>query len=161
MTKRVGAGILVDIREGGLNDPAVQDLLRMHLDEVRSQATPGGAHVLDIAALRRPDVTFWSAWDEGQLLGCGALRQIDDTHGEIKGMRTASNQLRRGAGAALLAHILGVARQRGYRRLSLETGTTAAFEAATALYRQFGFTDTTAFAEYADQPGSRFMSRAL
>ena len=134
---------------------------RITLDEVRAKPTPGGAYVFDIAALRRKDVSFWSAWDGTDLLGCGALRELDAAHGEIKGMRTAPGHLRRGAGAGLMAHILGVARQRCYRRLSLETGTTPEFDAATALYRQFGFTDAAAFGEYQAQPGSRFLSRAL
>lgn len=151
----------MEIREGGLDERAVQDLLRLHLDDVRENPTPGGAHVLDLRGLRRADVSFFSAWDGDALLGCGALRQLDAAHGEIKSMRTAPDQLRRGAGAALLVHILGVARARGYRRLSLETGTTSAFDAAYALYRQFGFSDADAFAEYHANPQSRFLSRVL
>ena len=149
------------IREGGLDEPAVIDLLNVHLQEVRNKPTPGGAHVLDSGGLKRPGISFWSAWDGEALLGCGALRELDATHGEIKGMRTAPNQLRRGAGAALMAHMLGVARERKYRRVSLETGATPEFEAAHALYRQFGFTPSEPFAEYTPHPLSRFMSRAI
>jgi putative acetyltransferase len=152
---------LMEIREGGLDDPAVIELLRLHMEEVRAKPTPGGAHVLDHAGLKRPDVTFWSAWREGALLGCSALRQLDATHGEIKSMRTAPNQLRRGAAATLMAHMLGVARSRGYRRVSLETGATPEFEAAQALYRQLGFTYCDPFGDYRADPLSRFMSRAL
>lgn len=117
--------------------------------------------MLDIAGLCRPDVTFWSAWRETALLGCAALRALEPDHGEIKGMRTAPDQLRRGAGAALMSHILGVARTRGLRRLSLETGTTSAFDAAHALYRQFGFTESAPFGPYRADPASRFLSRIL
>ena len=151
----------MEVREGGLDEPAVIELLRLHLEEVRTHPTPGGAHVLDLAGLKRPDMTFWSAWHDGALLGCSALRELDPTHAEIKSMRTAPNQLRRGAGAALLAHMLGVARARGYRRLSLETGTTPQFEAAQALYRQLGFTNCDAFGDYRADPLSRFMTRVL
>lgn len=150
-----------EIRAGGLDAPAVVALLRAHLAEVQAQSTPGGAHVLDADGLRRPGVSFWAAWRDDALLGCAALRELDPLHGEIKGMRTAPDQLRRGTGAALMAHILGVARERGYRRLSLETGTSAEFEAAHALYRQFGFTPCGAFGDYAEHPLSRFLSRAI
>lgn len=152
---------MIQIREDGLDEPAVIALLRAHLDEVRANPTPGGAHVLDLAGLKQPGVTFWSAWRGDALLGCGAIRELDAAHGEIKSMRTAPDQLRRGAGAALMAHMLGVARERGYRRLSLETGATPAFEAAQALYRQFGFTYCEPFGAYRADPLSRFMSRAL
>jgi putative acetyltransferase len=151
----------MEIREGGLDEPAVSDLLRMHLDEVRTKPTPGGAHVLDLTGLRHSSVTFWTAWRDGALLGCAALKQLDPAHGEIKSMRTAPDQLRRGAGMALMAHIIGVARERGYRRLSLETGATPEFDAAQALYRQLGFTLCGPFADYAPDPLSRFMSRPI
>jgi putative acetyltransferase len=151
----------MEIREGGLDEPEVIDLLRVHLDEVRGQRTPGGAHVLDREGLKRPDVSFWTAWRGEALLGCGAIRQLDAAHGEIKSMRTAPDQLRRGAGIGLMAHMLGVARERGYKRLSLETGATPEFDAAQALYRQLGFTYCEPFGEYRADPLSRFMSRAL
>lgn len=151
----------MEIREGGLDEPEVVALLHDHVARARANQTPGGAHVLDIAGLKRPDVSFWSVWEGGALLGCGALKLIEPDHGEIKGMRTAPAQLRRGAGAALMAHILSVARERGYRRLSLETGTTPEFEAAQALCRQFGFTPSEAFGDYEAHPLSKFMSRAI
>ena len=112
----------MEIIEGGLDTPEVIELLRLHMESVRANPTPGGAHVLDAAGLKRPDITFWSAWREGKLIGCSAIRELDPAHGEIKSMRTAPDQLRRGAGASLMSHMLGVARSRGYRRLSLETG---------------------------------------
>ena len=152
---------MIEIREGGLDHPAVIELLRGHLEEVRANPTPGGAHVLDRIGLMAHDIGFFTAWRGEELLGCAAIRQIDATQGEIKSMRTAPDQLRRGAGAALMGHLLKVARERGYRRLSLETGATPKFEAAQALYRQFGFTFSERFGDYADDPLSKFMSRAL
>lgn len=151
----------MEIREGGLDDPAVVELLRLHIESVRANPTPGGAHVLDRIGLMAPDVSFWTAWRGGELLGCVALREFEPGSAEIKSMRTAPDQLRRGAGASLMAHLLAVARERGYRRLSLETGTTAEFEAAQALYRQFGFTPCAAFADYSENPLSCFMTRVL
>ncbi len=151
----------MEIREGGLDEPAVIELLRVHLESVKANPTPGGAHVLDRNGLKAPDVSFWSAWHGDALLGCAAIKQLDPTHGEIKSMRTAPDQMRRGTGAALMGHMLAAARERGLRRLSLETGATPEFEAAQALYRQFGFTYCDAFGDYAAHPLSRFMSRPL
>ena len=152
----------MDIREGGLDDPQVIGLLRLHLADMHAHSPAESVHALDLAGLRRPDMAFWTIWEEGRLLGCGALKELDAGHGEIKSMRTAPDQLRSGVGAALVRHMLGVARGRGYRRLSLETGSGEAFAPAHALYRKFGFTECGAFGDYpADDPFSRFMSRVL
>ena len=152
----------MDIREDDLTAPAVLDLLRLHLAGMHDESPPESVHALGAEALRGPDVGFWSVWDGDALLGFGALKELDAAHGEIKSMRTAPAALRRGVGAALLDHIIAEARRRGYSRLSLETGSTPAFDAAAALYARFGFTPCGAFADYpADDPFSRFMSRAL
>ena len=152
----------MQIREGGLDEPDVIALLRLHREGMLANSPKESVHALDLSGLRDPAVTFWSAWEGDALLGFGALRHLDDTHGEIKSMRTAPQQLRGGVGAALVSHILGVARARGYRRLSLETGTGPHFEPAHALYRKLGFTECGAFADYpTDDPFSRFMSRIL
>lgn len=153
---------MIEIREGGLDLPEVQALLRLHLESLRSISPSESVHALDLSGLKRPEISFFTAWEDGQLLGCGALKQLDPAHGEIKSMRTDPNRLRRGTGAALLSHILGVARGRGYKRISLETGSGPAFEASLALYRQFGFTPCEAFADYPkDDPFSRFLSRVI
>lgn len=152
----------MDIREGGLDAPAVIELLRQHAASMLENSPPESCHFLDLSGLKAPGVTFWSAWRGDALAGIGALKQLDAAHGEIKSMRTASDQLRKGTAAAMLAHILAVAQARGYRRLSLETGSGPAFEPAVALYRRFGFTDCGAFGDYpTDDPFSRFMSRAI
>lgn len=152
---------MTDIREGGLDDPRVTALLEAHAAAMLANSPRESCHFLDLSGLRTPDVTFWSAWDGEDLLGCGALKELDPLHGEVKSMRTAAQHLRRGTGAALVSHILGVARARGYRRLSLETGSAPAFEPAIALYRQFGFSDAGPFADYKPDPHSRFLSRVL
>ncbi|ATY33750.1 GNAT family N-acetyltransferase [Sphingomonas psychrotolerans] len=151
----------MEIRDGGLDDPQVVALLNVHFQGMLANSPKDSCHFLDLSGLRAPGVTFWSAWDGEDLLGCGALKQLDPQHGEIKSMRTAAEHLRRGTGAALVSHILGVARARGYKRLSLETGSGEAFDAAHALYRQFGFTECAPFADYKEDPFSRFLSRVL
>ncbi|UYY57648.1 GNAT family N-acetyltransferase [Sphingomonas sp. S2-65] len=152
----------MEVREGGLDYPQVVALLQLHLDSMRAHSPPDSVHALDTSRLQQPDIRFWAAWDGAQLLGCAALREVDAAHGEIKSMRTHPEHLRRGTGAALLRHILQVARERGYTRLSLETGTGPAFEAAHGLYRQFGFTDCAPLAGYpAADPFSRFMTRVI
>lgn len=152
----------MQIREGGLDDPRVVALLQLHVSSMQAHSPPESVHALDVGNLKQPGIGFWTVWEEDRLLGCAALREIDAGHGEIKSMRTDPGQLRRGTGAALLRHILEVARDRGYHRLSLETGTGPAFEAAHGLYRQFGFTECAPLAGYpADDPFSRFLSRVL
>jgi putative acetyltransferase len=151
----------MEIREGGLDDPQVVALLNVHFAGMLANSPKDSCHFLDLSGLRAPGVTFWSAWDGEDLLGCGALKQLDPAHGEVKSMRTSAEHLRRGTGAALVSHILGVSRGRGYKRLSLETGSGPAFDAAHALYRQFGFTECGPFADYKEDPFSRFLSRVL
>lgn len=141
--------------------PVVLDLLREHLSDMRAQTPPESVHALDIPALRAPDLTFWTVWEGDELLGCGALRELDPTHGEVKAMRTPRAQRRRGAGRAMLAHIIEEARARGYRRLSLETGAMEAFRPAQVLYERFGFTYCAPFGEYTDDPNSVFMTLVL
>ena len=113
------------------------------------------------AELRQPDVTFWSAWSGSELVGCGALRELDPRHGEIKSMRTVSARRRRGVGRAMLTHIVAEARRRSYERLSLETGSMQEFEPARRLYASFGFAVCAPFGDYREDPNSVFMTRAL
>lgn len=125
-----------------IDDPArpdVQALLIEHLRDMYDLSPPESVHALDVTKLKTPDVTFWSMREQGVLLGCGALKQLDPEHGEIKSMRTPAALRRRGAGRAILEHIVAVARSRGYKRLSLETGSMAAFLPARRLYESFGF----------------------
>jgi putative acetyltransferase len=151
------------IEPGGLDHPAVIALLEEHLRDMHANSPPESVHALDLSGLRRPDVTFWSAWDDdGTLLACGALKELDGRHGEIKSMRTPMQARRRGAGRTMLEHLITTAKQRGYTRLSLETGTMAAFVPARTLYASRGFVPCGAFADYpADDPNSCFMTLAL
>jgi putative acetyltransferase len=144
-----------------LSRPAIQELLREHLRSMHALSPPESVHALDIDKLRRPEITFWSAWDDAVLLGCGALLELDRQHGEVKSMRTPEARRRTGAGRALLMHIVEVARARGYGRLSLETGSMAAFMPAHRLYESAGFTRTGPFGTYAEDPNSIFMTLVL
>ena len=117
--------------------------------------------MLDLAALRRPGITFWTVWDGRALLGCGALLQLDARHGEIKSMRTAEAHRRRGVAQAMLTHLIDEARRRGYARMSLETGSQPTFVPAQQLYLRNGFADCGPFADYTDDPNSVYMTREL
>jgi putative acetyltransferase len=149
------------IRTGDLSSPEVISLLHEHLRSVALHSPPESVHALDLDALRSTDITFWSAWQDSDLMGCGALKELDSRHGEIKSMRTASLHLRKGVAARLLHHILEEARRRSYERLSLETGSMDAFAPARSLYASFGFKPCGPFANYVEDPYSAFMTRAV
>ncbi|MDE2003593.1 MAG: GNAT family N-acetyltransferase [Betaproteobacteria bacterium] len=151
----------MDIRLDDLSGPEVRELLDDHLADMARLSPPESVHALDIDALRRPGTAFWSAWSNGRLLGCGALKQLDPGHGEVKSMRTSPAHRRKGVARAMVAHIISEARSRSYRRLSLETGSMPAFEPARRLYASFGFTYCSPFADYVDDPNSVFMTLAL
>ncbi|KRC31247.1 hypothetical protein ASE10_18505 [Lysobacter sp. Root76] len=151
----------MQIRAGELDHPEVIALLREHLQGMARLSPPESIHALDLDGLRRPGISFWSAWQDGQLLGCGALKQLDPEHGEIKSMRTAARHLRKGVAAAMLDHLIDEAGRRAYRRLSLETGSMDGFEPARRLYTRFGFDPCGPFADYVDDPNSVFMTKHL
>lgn len=151
----------MQIRLDDLSGPEVRALLAEHLRTMRSLSPPESVHALDLAALRRPDIAFWTLWSDDRLLGCGALKALSPTHGEVKSMRTAADHRRRGVARAMLTHIIREAIARGYERLSLETGSMQAFEPAQGLYRSFGFEYCPPFADYVEDPNSVFMTRRL
>ena len=144
-----------------LTGPEIRALLEEHLRSMHALSPPESVHALDLDKLRRPDISFWTAWRDGVLVGCGALKALDRAHGEIKSMRTPAALRRRGAGRAILAHIVDVARQRSYERLSLETGAAEAFAPAHRLYESFGFRRCGPFGDYAEDPNSVFMTLRL
>ena len=126
---------------------------------MRAISPPESVRALDLDGLRRPEITFWTAWSGNALLGCGALKELSPDHGEVKSMRTARAHRRGGVARAMLAHIVAEARRRGYERLSLETGSMAEFAPARSLYERFGFRYCEPFAGYVDDPNSVFMTR--
>lgn len=148
----------VRIVEDDLTGQEIAALLELHFASMFEHSPPESCHVLPIESLLAPEITFWSAWEGNALLGCGALKEIDKTQGEIKSMRTASEAQGRGVGAAILGVIMETAQRRGYLRLSLETGTPEAFAPARRLYDRHGFTDCPPFGEYVIDPYSVFMT---
>lgn len=144
-----------------LRGPEIAQLLAEHLRCMYEVSPPESVHALDIDRLRQPHITFWSVWDGPELAGCGAVKELNPQHGEIKSMRTASAYLNRGVASLLMQHILAQAQQRGYSRLSLETGSQSYFEPARRLYRKFGFTECGPFEGYVEDIHSVFMTRAV
>ena len=164
-----------------LKHPQVLSLLEEHLAGMRAESPPECVFALDLDGLRRPEITFLTAWRlpepasadappgaaEGELVAMGALKELAPTtattggHGELKSMRTSARHLRQGAAQAILTELLKLARERGYARVSLETGSTPAFEPAMAMYRRFGFLECGPFADYREGPFSRFMTSTM
>jgi putative acetyltransferase len=147
----------MQIRADDLRGPEIAVLLAAHLENSRRWSPPESIHALDLDKLRTPDITFWTLWDGGDLLGCGALRALGGEAGEIKSMHTAEQHRGRGAGAAMLRHIIAEARRRNYRALYLETGTPEGFRPAREMYRKAGFVACGPFADYQPDPYSIYM----
>ena len=133
---------------GDFENAQVLALLRLHLADAHANSPPGRVNAFDLSRLNAPDISVYTAWRDDKLLGMAALKELDAATGEIKSMRTDPAHLREGVAKALLDHILSVANERGYRRLSLETGSGEAFEPALALYRKNGFVNGEAFGGY-------------
>lgn len=144
-----------------LSGPEIAALLTEHLSDMAAHSPVESMHALDLDALRRPQITFWSGWDGDTLAGCAALKELDETHAEIKSMRTAATHKRRGIASILLRHLLTEATARGYRRMSLETGSPDFFIPAQKLYTAHGFEFCEPFGDYVLDPYSRFMTRTL
>ncbi|HZP65722.1 MAG TPA: GNAT family N-acetyltransferase [Rudaea sp.] len=149
------------IRLDDLRGSEIRGLLEEHLADMHALSPPESVHALDLDALRRPEITFWTVWSGTTLLGCGALKELTPAHGEVKSMRTAKTHRRLGVARAMLEHIVAEAKRRRYARLSLETGSMDAFAPAQRLYASFGFDYCRPFADYIDDPNSVFMTRLL
>lgn len=153
--------MLIEIRVDDLSSRAVQDLIAEHLAGMHGNSPPGHVNAVAVQSLRRPEVTFWSAWCGDHLCGCGALRELDEKTGEVKCMRTRAEFLRSGVGQAVLNEIVRTARGRGYKHLCLETGTGPAFAAAHSLYLRNGFKWCRPFGTYIATEFNVFMAKAL
>ncbi len=149
------------IKIDDLTGPEIAALLEEHINDMKAISPPESKHALDLEGLRQPDITFWTIWEDDKLAGCGALKELDTHHAEIKSMRTARSFVRRGVATKMLNHILEEAKGRGYKRLSLETGSMEYFKPAHQLYASFGFTTCEPFADYKLDPNSIFMTREL
>ncbi|XEC97550.1 GNAT family N-acetyltransferase [Paenibacillus tarimensis] len=151
----------VKIIRDDLSGPEIAALIGEHLHGMELHSPPESVHALDLEELKKPEITFWSAWEQDDLAGCGALKELDSQHGEVKSMRTASAHLRKGVARRILEHIIEDAKRRGYKRLSLETGSMDAFEPARRLYAGFGFQYCQPFGDYIEDPHSVFMTKEL
>lgn len=146
-----------DIRKEDLSSEAARDLVRLHLEGMHAHSPPGHVFALDFSGLKAPEVTLWAAWQAAEIAGIGALKNLGGGAGELKSMRTHPKFLRRGVAAALLEHIIGVARVLGMKRLSLETGRGSYFEPALSLYRRRGFVNGNKFADYEQSDFNQFL----
>ena len=151
----------ITIKTDDLRGAQTIALLEAHRQSMFEQSPPECVFALDLDGLRQPGINLWSAWEGDDLLGCGSLKELNAQQGELKSMRTAARHLRKGVAAKLLLHIIAVARSRGYTQLYLETGTTAGFAPARALYARHGFIACGPFSDYAEDPYSVFMCLVL
>lgn len=150
--------------EISIDDPGAPDVRRLltaHLTFARAQTPPEDAHAMDVDGLLDPAVTFFSLRRDGELLAVGALKRLDAEHAEVKSMHTAQAARGRGIGRRMIEHLIAVAREAGYRRLSLETGSMAAFAPARALYESAGFEPCRPFGDYRDSPNSTYLTLRL
>lgn len=151
----------MDIKIDDLNGIEVAELLNEHLQCMAQNSPPESIHALNLEELKKSEITFWSAWEQDTLVGCGALKELNAHHGELKSMRTSSLHLRKGVARYILEHIMSEARNRGYTRLSLETGSMEAFEPTKSLYSKIGFQYCKPFSNYIEDPNSVFMTLEL
>jgi len=151
----------IDIRLDDLTNPEIFRFLKDHLEDMAQHSPPESVHALDLDGLRQPDVTFWSIWLDTELVGCGAIKELDSRHAEIKSMRTDPLYVRKGIASALMRFIVAEAQRRNYKRLSLETGSMEAFEPARSFYARFGFDYCGPFGDYIEDPYSVFMTREI
>jgi len=148
----------MNIKIDDLNGGEVLELLEEHLADMHATSPPGSVHALDVASLRSPEITFFSGWNDSELLGCVAIKQITQEHAELKSMRTSTSARKSGVATSLLQHVLNIAEERGYDQLSLETGSQEFFRPARNLYEKFGFEYCAPFADYQEDPNSMFMT---
>ena len=148
---------MFDIRQDDLTSAPTRALLALHLQGMHASSPPGSVFALDLSGLMAEGVTVWTAWHGAAIAGIAALKELGDGGGELKSMRTHPAYLRRGVAGLLLDHLIGLARARGLRRLSLETGSGPAFEPALALHRTRGFRDGAAFGDYERSAFNQFL----
>lgn len=149
------------IRLDDLSGPEIRALLVEHINFMNETTPPESVHALDMDGLKKPEVTFWTIWEEDDLMGCGALKELNSTEGEIKSMNTAARHRRKGVASRIMEHIISEARKRGYGRLYLETGSQPSFAPARELYASLGFTYCPPFEGYTDDPNSTYMTLDL
>lgn len=151
----------MEIKIDDITGTEIIELLQEHLSDMYLTSPPESVHALDLDGLRKPEITFWTIWEGNRLAGCGAIKELDSTHAEIKSMRTSHNFRRKGVAARMMQHILAEAKNRNYERLSLETGSIEYFAPACKLYESFGFEYSAPFSDYSEDPNSVFMTKTI
>jgi len=147
--------------EGNFENPEVHELLIKHFIELRSVSHEGSAHVLDIAGLKDPTIKFWSLWEENDLMGSGALKFLDEEHGEFKSIRVSDNFRGRGNGTIVINHLINEAKKLNIKRLSLETGAGNFFLTARKLFSRCGFEPCEPFSHYKKDINSIYMTMLI
>ena len=140
--------------ENNFDNAEVNHLLTKHFIELRSVSPDDSCHVLDIKGLKDSSIKFWSFWDNNQLIGCAALKFLNDEHGEFKSIRVEDNSRGKGVGKKIISHLIEVAKNEGIKRLSIETGAGDFFKSARKLFKKFGFKTCRPFADYKEDPNS-------
>ncbi|NDI35010.1 GNAT family N-acetyltransferase [Chengkuizengella sediminis] len=151
----------MNIKIDDLTRSEVIELVGEHLHSMALNSQPESNHALNLEELKQSDITFWSAWEQEELVGCGALKELSEQHVEIKSMRTSSLHLRKGVAKRLLEYLIEEAKRRGYSRISLETGPIDTFGPALKLYESFGFQHCKPFEDYTEDPNSVYMTKEL
>lgn len=151
----------VDILIDDLTSPEIEAFVREHLRQMHARTPSESVHALALDELRLPGVIVWSVKEDDEIVGCGALKRLCASHAELKSMRTIARRRRGGIASGLLTHIIDHARNAGFSRLSLETGSSEFFLPARKLYEKFGFAYCDPFADYRPDPNSVFMTRSL
>jgi putative acetyltransferase len=151
----------MEIKIDNLSGSEIAEFLEEHISEMKSVSPPESKHALDLAGLRKPEITFWTVWDNDRLIGCGAIKELDAERAEIKSMRTTASYRGQGIASMLLQHILNEAKLQGYQQISLETGSMPFFEPARNLYEKYGFEYCAPFSTYWEDPNSIFMTKKL
>jgi len=145
--------------EGNFDDPEVNNLLNKHFIELRSVSPAGSAHVLDIAGLNDQTIKFWSLWENKDLVGCGALKFLDKSHGEFKSIRVADKFRKKGVGERIIGHLIEEAKKLQITKLSIETGSGEFFSPARKLFMKLNFKICGPFAHYKEDPNSCFFTK--
>ncbi|WP_214481948.1 GNAT family N-acetyltransferase [Bacillus sp. SM2101] len=151
----------MDIKLDDLTGTEITSLIEEHVHNMGIHYPDDINYGFNIEDLKKPEITFWSAWEQNELVGCGALIELDSQHGELKSMKKVPSHLRKGVAKQILEHIIEEAKKRGYTRLSLGTGAMEAFEAARKLYENYGFEYCKPFSDYEEDPYSVFMTKEL
>jgi putative acetyltransferase len=147
--------------EGNFDLLEVNLLLKKHFIELRAASPEGSAHVLDIPGLQEPSIKFWSLWEDGQLMGCGALKFLDKKHGEFKSIRIEDNFRGKGNGIRVINHLIDEAKKLMIKKLSIETGAGKFFAPARKLFDNCGFKPCKPFAHYKEDVNSLYLTKLL